>query len=95
MIWQDPLALASTIVILLFVLVAIFALQLAPYPEQGLGKTNVGDTMLPPSAEHPFGTDRLGRDVLSRVIVGSRPALIVPIGVVVLAVLIGSSLGAV
>lgn len=50
--------------------------------------------MLAPSAEHLLGTDKLGRDLLSRIIVGARPALIVPIGVVLFAVLIGTPLGA-
>jgi peptide/nickel transport system permease protein len=92
---RDPLSLASSIIILVFMLVAIFAYQVAPYPEQGAGKTNVDTTMLSPSSEHWFGTDRLGRDVLSRVIIGARPALIVPIGVVAFAVLIGAPLGAI
>jgi peptide/nickel transport system permease protein len=92
---RDPLSLASTIVLLLFILIAIFAYQVAPYPEEGAGKTNVGNTMLAPSSEHIFGTDRLGRDMLSRVIVGARPALIVPIGVVAFAVLLGAPLGAI
>ena len=92
---RDPLSLASTIVIVLFVLIAIFAYQVAPYPEEGAGHTNVNTRMLVPSLEHPFGTDRLGRDVLSRVIVGARPALIIPIGVVFLAILIGAPLGAI
>jgi peptide/nickel transport system permease protein len=92
---RDPLSLASTIVLLLFILMAIFAYQVAPYPEEGAGKTNVGNTMLAPSSEHIFGTDRLGRDMLSRVIVGARPALIVPICVVAFAVLLGAPLGAI
>jgi len=74
---------------------ALFANQIAPSPEEGAGKTNVGSQMLVPSAEHPFGTDRLGRDMLSRVIVGARSALMVPIGVVAFAVLIGAPLGAI
>jgi peptide/nickel transport system permease protein len=92
---RDPLSLASTIVLVIFILMAIFAMQIAPYPEEGAGKTNAGNTMLAPSAEHLFGTDRLGRDMLSRVIVGARPALIVPIGVVAFAVLLGAPLGAI
>ncbi|HEX7432845.1 MAG TPA: ABC transporter permease [Anaerolineales bacterium] len=91
---RDPLSLASTIVIILFILIAIFAKQIAPYPLEGAGKTNVSNSMLPPSWEHPFGADKLGRDVLSRVIVGAQPALIIPIGVVLFAVLIGAPLGA-
>jgi peptide/nickel transport system permease protein len=92
---RDPLSLVSTIVIILFILIAVFARQIAPYPLEGAGKTNVANTMLSPSWEHPFGTDKLGRDVLSRVIVGAQPALIVPIGVVLFAILIGAPLGAI
>ncbi|MCL4529982.1 MAG: ABC transporter permease [Chloroflexi bacterium] len=92
---RDPLSLASTIVIVLFVLIALFAYQVAPHPDEGAGKTNVSNTMLAPSWDHPFGTDLLGRDMLSRVIIGAQPALIVPIGVVLFAVLIGAPLGAI
>lgn len=73
---------------------AIFAEQVAPYPEEGKGKTNAPNTLMAPSAEHLFGTDKLGRDILSRIIMGSRSALIVPIGVVLFAVLLGAPLGA-
>src|SRR4030043_1840387 len=94
-ILRDPLSLISSIVIILFILCAIFAYQVAPNPREGAGKTNVPNSLLLPSLEHPFGTDKLGRDMLSRVIVGARPALIVPIGVVLFAVLIGAPLGAI
>ncbi len=91
---RDPLALISTIIILLFILIAIFAPIVAPYPEQGQGRTNAPDTMHPPSEKYLLGADRLGRDILSRIIYGARPALVVPIGVVLFAVLIGAPLGA-
>jgi peptide/nickel transport system permease protein len=91
---RDPLSLASTVIIILFVLVALFAKQIAPYPLEGAGKTNVANSLLAPSLEHPFGADKLGRDILSRVIVGAQPALIIPIGVVLFAILIGAPLGA-
>jgi len=92
---RDPLSMASTIVLIIFILMAIFAKQVAPFTEEGMGRTNVDNTMLAPSSEHIFGTDRLGRDMLSRVIVGARSALIVPIGVVAFAVLLGAPLGAI
>jgi len=92
---RDPLSLASTIIIILFILVAVFAPLVAPSPAEGAGKTNVSQRMLPPSGTHPLGTDRLGRDMLSRVIYGARPALIIPIGVVFFAILIGAPLGAI
>ncbi len=81
-------------IIVLFILVAIFAKQIAPYPLEGAGKTNASNTLLAPSPEYPLGTDKLGRDMLSRIIMGSRAALIVPMGVVFFAVLIGTPLGA-
>lgn len=93
-ILRDPLALVSTVIILLFILVALFAPFVAPYPEQGQGSTNASDTMHPPSDKFLLGADRLGRDILSRIIYGARPALVVPIGVVLFAVLIGAPLGA-
>jgi peptide/nickel transport system permease protein len=92
---RDPLAMASVVIILIFLLVAIFAPLLAPYPEQGAGKSSPSTLFLPPSLEHPFGTDALGRDVLSRVMYGTRPAFIIPLIVVLAAVGIGAPLGAI
>ena len=93
-ILRDPLSLIGTIIIILVLFMAVFAKQVAPYPEEGKGKTNAPNTLMAPSAEHLFGTDKLGRDILSRIIMGSRSALIVPIGVVLFAVLLGAPLGA-
>ena len=98
-IWQiirrDPLALASLIVIALYALMAIFAPWVAPYPAQGEGRTSAATVMMAPSPAHWLGTDQLGRDVYSRIIFGSRPAFVVPLLVVGLAVLIGAPLGAI
>jgi peptide/nickel transport system permease protein len=91
---RDPLSLASLIVIAAFILMAVFANQIAPYPDQGAGKTNASNTLAPPSTDNLLGADKLGRDILSRVIVGARSALIIPIFVVVFAVLLGAPLGA-
>lgn len=91
---RDPLSLASVIIITVFILMAVFAYQVAPYPEEGAGKTNADNSLAEPSSQNIFGADKLGRDVLSRVIVGARAALIIPIFVVALAVLIGAPLGA-
>src|SRR5262249_12115281 len=69
---RKPLGIASAALIILLVLTAIFADVLAPYdpltpaPEIRLA---------PPSRAHPFGTDDIGRDVLSRIIYGSRISL--------------------
>ncbi|HNB35180.1 MAG TPA: ABC transporter permease [Anaerolineales bacterium] len=94
-ILRDPLSFISTVIILLFIMMALFSYQIAPYPEEGQGKTNAPNTLMAPSSEHWFGTDKLGRDIVSRIIMGARPALIIPMGVVMFAVLIGAPLGAI
>jgi peptide/nickel transport system permease protein len=90
----DPLALAGVTVIGLLVVLALFGPWIAPYAGQGEGQSDVAARMLGPSLAHPFGTDGLGRDMLSRVIIGARPALVVSLLVVGLAMLIGVPLGA-
>lgn len=91
---RDPLAIFGLAFIVLLIVVAVFAPQLAPYPAHGRGSTSVNTRMQPPSQEFRLGTDRLGRDVTSRLMYGARPALIAPLIVVLLAVLIGAPLGA-
>lgn len=91
---RDPLAIFGLVFIGLLLAVALFTPQLAPYPAHGRGSTSVETRMQAPSGEFVLGTDRLGRDVLSRLMYGSRPALIAPLIVVLLAVAIGAPLGA-
>jgi len=91
---RDPLALFSVLVIVTLVILALFGPWIAPYPEQGRGRTNIPDRFAPPSAKYWLGADQLGRDVLSRIIIGSSIALRVPAIVVILAVVIGAPLGA-
>lgn len=73
-------------------LIALFAPFVAPYDP-----INDMDTSLrgcPPSREHPFGCDHLGRDLLSRVIFGARIALIAGVGATIISVVIGVVVGA-
>ena len=71
--------------------VTVQPISLAPYDPGAAAFTND----LPPSAKHPFGTDRLGRDILSRVMTGGRYSLSIGVIAVGLAVLIGVPLGAI
>lgn len=91
----DKLALAGLAILALLLIVAVFAPWLAPYPEQGYGSANPEALTMAPSATNWFGTDALGRDVLSRVIIGSRASVLVPFAVVILAIAIGAPLGAI
>ena len=92
---RDRLALVGLILVVGLVLIAILAPWLAPYPDQGRGAANVVDANLAPSLTHPFGTDDLGRDMLSRILMGSRPALLISVSVVAAAAAIGVPLGAI
>lgn len=91
---RDRLALSGLIWIALILIVAVFAPLVAPYPDQGAGRTNVSERLQAPSMTHVLGTDELGRDMLSRIIYGTRPALIASFVVVLLALAIGLPLGA-
>ena len=91
---RDPLAVVSLVVLMAFILGAIFAPMLTPYPAQGRGDPNILEKFQPPSQTHLLGTDYLGRDVLARILYGGRVSLGLGLLVVVLAVLIGTPLGA-
>jgi len=90
---KDKLALLSLAIILFFVVTAVFAPYLAPYPDEGEGKPVPERRFLPPSIEHPLGTDYLGRDILSRIIFGARISLSVGIFVVLCAIFVGTPIG--
>ena len=85
----------SLIVIGLLALVAVFAPFIAPYPGHAISDTNPDDKLQPPSAKYWFGTDELGRDMLSRVIYGTRISLQTALIAVGMALLIGVPLGAI
>ena len=77
-------------VFLLFLVCGLFAELIAPY---GLNETNMAARLLPPSTEHLFGTDHLGRDVLSRVLIGAQLSMIVGACAAALATLVSIVLG--
>ena len=85
------LALAGVLLLLLFVACAIFAPVLAPHDPAQL---DLNARLLTPSHAHLFGTDELGRDILSRAIFGARISLIVAVSVVGLSLTFGMFLGA-
>jgi peptide/nickel transport system permease protein len=90
--WARPLAIVGVTIAAIWIVIAIAAPLIAP--DNPLA-TSVGPANTGPSWQHLFGTDELGRDMLSRVMYGSRQSLPVAILLVGLAVLIGGTLGAV
>lgn len=88
-VWRQPVVVAALAVLGLWVLLAVLANWLSPYDP--LAQSS--DVYAEPSARHLFGTDALGRDVLSRVLYGSRLSIPLALSIVVLALLIGGLLG--
>ncbi len=86
----DPKAAVATFIIGAFVIIAVFAPLIAPYGEDQQDRKA---SLVQPSSSHIFGTDRLGRDVLSRVIYGSRVSLRVGFIAVGIAAAIGIPMG--
>ncbi|MBA3870279.1 MAG: ABC transporter permease [Anaerolineae bacterium] len=85
-----PLSLIGLIVVTLFILMAIFGSTVAPYKFDALIK---GAARQPPSATYLFGTDKLGRDVFSRVLWGAREVITIPGVATTIAVVIGAVIG--
>lgn len=89
---RDKVAVIGALVVLFALVLAVFGVHLAPYPQDAF-ESHLLLRLEPPSAAHLFGTDDFGRDVLSRVILGTGNALVIAGGVVTAAVLIGVPLG--
>lgn len=85
-------AVAGLVFVLVLLVLAIFAAQIAP---QDPNKVHITASKDGPSSEYWLGNDDVGRDILSRLIFGSRIALIVGVGATAIAVTIGVSVGAV
>lgn len=87
---RNPTAIAGLIVIILLILVAVFADFIAPYD---YAEVDYNSMSVPPSPEHWFGTDNLGRDLFSRCIYGSRYSLSIGFACMIFALLGGGMLG--
>lgn len=97
-LFRQPQSAIGTVLVIFFFLLAIFGMKLAPYPNPN---DQSHDVRVPPTlnitsfelGEHPFGTDRLGRDVYSRVILGAESIFrIAGLGTLI-AVFVGTAIG--
>jgi peptide/nickel transport system permease protein len=89
---RNPPALFGLMLIIVFVVAALLAPIVAP---KGPFATYTGASLKPPSAAHPFGTDRLSRDELARVLYGAQISLYVGVVSVIIGLAVGSVIGAV
>ena len=87
---KDPLGLTGMIIVVIILLVTIFARVLAPYDPLDI---DVYNRLLSPSGQHWLGTDHLGRDIFSRVLVGGQIALKVSLVAISVSMAIGLVLG--
>jgi len=92
MFYKNKLALTGCAIILFLIAVSLLAPLIVPYDPGAIDLKNV---LAPPSGDHWFGTDQLGRDVFSRMIWGARISLLVGFVATGLAIFIGTVLGAV
>ena len=88
--WRQPLAVTGAVIAAAWLIIAVFAPLVAPYDPLAQDFT----AFQPPSGAHLFGTDELGRDVLSRVIYGSRLSIPLALLLVTVAATIGGLSGA-
>jgi peptide/nickel transport system permease protein len=89
---KNRMALAGSIFILMILAFAVFAPVIAPHDPTAVDTKAI---LMPPSADHIFGTDMLGRDIFSRIVYGSRISLSIGFIAVGIAVLIGVIFGAI
>lgn len=87
---ENPVTLISFVLLAFFLICAVFGEFFVPYDPLA---TNAALALKPPSWEHWFGTDNLGRDVFSRVVVATRLDLTISVAAVALSFIIGSILG--
>jgi peptide/nickel transport system permease protein len=88
---ENPITFFAFLMLFFFIITAILGPYLVPYDPL---ETNAKIALQPPSIEHLFGTDNLGRDVFSRVIVATRLDLTISVLAVLMSFIIGSFLGA-
>lgn len=90
---RNTLAVIGATVLITMTILAVVAPYVIPYPEDVADSLNFDRMLMPPSAEHWFGTDEVGRDVLSRVVYGIRWSLAMAAVVLSISVSIGVPVG--
>lgn len=90
----NPMGVTGAVMILITLFVGLFANWLAPYdPYASLADVKFSDVYNAPSWQHPFGTDDIGKDILSKFLYGTRVSLLVGFVGAIIAITVGSAVG--
>ena len=92
---QSTLSIVGLAIILFLVVVAITGPYWVPHPADATGDIHPAERLLPPNRVHLFGTDEVGRDIFTRVVLGTRISLQVGAMILIVAISIGVTLGSV
>ncbi|WP_240034001.1 oligopeptide ABC transporter permease [Planococcus salinus] len=95
--FKNKLAMVSSVYILVVTILALLAPFLAPYlsPSPDIVKVNIGSMNIPPNSEHILGTDKSGRDVLTRLFYGGRISLLVGFSATLMVITLGTLVGSI
>ena len=91
----NPLSMIGLTLLLIILVIAFVAPAVVPFPEDAEGTMRAIDRLKPPGAPYWFGTDNVGRDIFSRLLMGTGLALRVGLVIIILATAIGVTVGAV
>jgi peptide/nickel transport system permease protein len=92
---RSPSSILGLALVLLFLLLAAIGPAIVPDPRDATGAMHLAQKLLPPSAAHWFGTDEMGDDIFTRVVMATRTSLWVGLTITGVAVLVGAPLGVV
>ena len=90
---RNPMSVVGLVAVIVLILLAIFAPLVTPYPKHAGPFTDFAHAKIPPGLQYFFGTDQIGRDILTRIIFGLRSSLLMGVVVLVLVVPPGVVLG--
>lgn len=90
---RSATAVVGLALVAIFLALAAFGPWIVPYPADAIGNVDLDRKLAPPSAAHWFGTDEMGRDIFTRVVLGARVSLQIAVIVVGVATVVGVPLG--
>lgn len=92
---QSWLSVIGLAIVVALIVTALFAPYIVPHPEHAQGVTNTAFRFQPPSSEAWFGTNEMGQDIFSLVLIGSQVSLFSGLAVVFIAIAVGATVGAI